>query len=440
MPIQPTPIDHTGGGRTRLVRRLTSLSLILAVALLLRIVFAWNYQHNKPEHALGTIPFLFEPGNIAFSLASGKGFSSPFRLDTGPTAWSSPVYPLLLAGVFRIFGIYTYQAFLAAVFLNVLFSTLTCVPVFFIAKRMGGLAVAGGAAWLWAVFPNAILLPFESLREASLSALLLAAVLWATLAVADSPRWRAWSGYGLLWGFALMTNATLAVLLPLLAGWAAYRGRRLAGPAAACAVALLCCVPWTVRNYLVFHSFIPLRSGFGLQLWMGNNGQPPGRNLGEFHPIYDPHERALYTQMGEIEYMRGKEREAIRFMLDHPGTELRLAASRFITIWTGGTPQPVADFVRSHSLRFRGVLIFNTLAALAAWLGMAALYRRRSMYAFPCSVCLLVFPVPFYLTLASARYRHPLDPVILLLAAVAFDTFRRAVKNPGPKPDAPLPA
>jgi len=55
-------------------------------------------------------PFLFESGNIAVSLAKGNGFGSPFRVDTGPTAWMSPLYPLLLSGILRIFGIYTYQS------------------------------------------------------------------------------------------------------------------------------------------------------------------------------------------------------------------------------------------------------------------------------------------------------------------------------------------
>ncbi len=82
----------------------TSLVLILAVALGLRVGFAWNYASHNPKQALSVIPFMFESGNIASSLANGKGFSSPFRVDTGPTAWMAPAYPLLLAGVFRIFG------------------------------------------------------------------------------------------------------------------------------------------------------------------------------------------------------------------------------------------------------------------------------------------------------------------------------------------------
>ena len=59
--------------------------------------------------------------------------------------------------------------------------------------------------------------------DASISALLVATILWATLALAESERMRDWCAYGLLWGVTLMVNATLAALLPLLLGWLAYR-------------------------------------------------------------------------------------------------------------------------------------------------------------------------------------------------------------------------
>ncbi len=83
----------------------------------------------------------------------------------------TPVYPLLLAGIMKLFGAYTFPSYVAAVGMNICFSALTCIPLFFAAKRIGGVGLAATAAWLWAVFPNAILLSFESLWETSLSAL-----------------------------------------------------------------------------------------------------------------------------------------------------------------------------------------------------------------------------------------------------------------------------
>lgn len=90
----------------------TSLAFIVLVAMAARITFAWDQARKMPPGVLGIVPFQQETGNIAYSLAQGKGFSALFRMDTGPTAWLAPVYPLLVAGIFKIFGSLTARAFL----------------------------------------------------------------------------------------------------------------------------------------------------------------------------------------------------------------------------------------------------------------------------------------------------------------------------------------
>jgi hypothetical protein len=420
----------------------TSPWLILAVALALRAGFAWNYVHHNPRHALAALPFLFESGNIAYSLATGSGFSSPLRVPTGPTAWMTPVYPALLAGIFRVFGTYTFASFVAAASLNILFSALVCIPLYFAGRRVGGIGVAAGAAWLWVIFPNALQIPVESMWEASLAALLAATILWATLALDESRRLREWCVYGLLWGFALMTSAAMTSLLPFLLGWLAIRARwhsraaspsparnearsLLTGPALAAAVAILCCVPWTIRNYQTFHTFVPLRSVAGLQLWLGNNPESRYIWLGTLHPIFNADERARYIAMGEIAYMREKRQLAFQFMASHPLREAQLMWHRFLAIWTGGTPYPLRDLLRVHSLWFRFILLFNIAASIGALAGIVILFRAGHAYAFPLAVFPIVFPCAYYLTLALPRYRLPIDPVVMLLAAIAVAGMRR---------------
>lgn len=419
---------------TRLRAAVTSLPLILFVAILLRGSFAWSYQAHNPHRALAAIPFLFESGNIAYSLASGHGFGSPLRIDTGPTAWMTPLYPLLLSAIMRIFGIYTFASWVAAISMNICFSAFACIPVYFAGKRVGGAGLAAGAAWLWAVFPNAILLSFQSLWDTSLSALLGATALWATLRVAESARKREWSAYGLLWGVILMTNAAMLSLVPLLLGWAAFRNEKnnasaLRNSALACGVIVLCCVPWTIRNYLVFHGIVPLRSTLGLQMWVGNNPRARVVWLGENHPINDSAERQRYIDMGELPYMAEKERDAVHYIVTHPGHEAELIAGRFVMLWSGGTPHPLDDFVRNHSAWFRFVLLFNLCAAGGALIGIVLLIRNRSIYGFPLAAGPVVFPFAYYLTLALPRYRHPVDPTLILLLAVAIAQAARGVSS-----------
>jgi len=410
-----------------------SITLIVIVALGIRIAFTWNYVNEHPHQALSVIPFMFESGNIAVSVAKGNGFVSPFRVSTGPTAWMTPVYPALLAAVFRIFGIYTLNSYLAATSLNIVFASLACIPIFFAGKRISGTGLGAGAAWLWALFPNAILLTFQSMWEACLSALLAAIILWATLALIETSRVRDWIGYGLLWGLTLMTNPTLASVLPFLLIWLAYRLHKqrqpwLALPAIALCVAILCCIPWTIRNYSVFHRFVPLRSVLGLQLWLGNNPQAQPPWLGNLHPINDEAERQSYIEMGEMNYMRFKKREAIRYIKAHPAREAWLAGERFISIWSGGTSHPFSDFATNDSLWFRYVLLFNLAIAVGALLGIILLCFRLSIYAFPLAVFPIVFPCAYYATLALPRYSLPMDPIVILLTAIALGGIFRPWK------------
>jgi 4-amino-4-deoxy-L-arabinose transferase-like glycosyltransferase len=304
------------------------------------------------------------------------------------------------------------------------------VPIFFAGKRTAGLGVAAGAAWLWAIFPNAILIPVESLWDACLAGLLTATILWATLALSESSRVRNWCAYGLLWGIALMTNAALLALLPFLLGWLAFRAQKQQRPwlgqlALSIGIIIVCCAPWTVRNYKVFHSFIPLRSGLGVQLWLGNNDGTHDIFRAEHHPIYDARERERYIQMGEVAYMREKQSEGIQYMLANPAREAHLISRRIISLWSGGTPTPVKDFLSVDSTWFRFVLLFNILVAVGTLAGIFVLFRDRNSYAFPTAVFPIVYPWAYYLTLVLPRYRLPIDPVVMLLAAVALESLFR---------------
>jgi hypothetical protein len=416
----------------------TSIWSIVAVALVLRVWFAWNYIHIRPEHALGVIPFLSEPGNIAHSLATGRGFGSPFLLDTGPTAWMAPVYPAILAGIFYFFGVFTYHSFLAAVAFNIVCASLTCLPIFRVGTAIGGVGVGAGAAWLWAVFPNAILIPVESMWDACLSALLLALILWATLKLAETRSTQAWLRYGLLWGFALMTNPTMGAMLPILLVWAGLRLPSrcvvsaewgwsklewIGKPALSLGVALLCCTPWTIRNYEVFHTLIPLRSAMGLSLWLGNNDGAEQRTVGSMHPIGSSAERDKYVELGEPAYMQLKKDEAIRFIVSHSGRAMRFAVDRFISFWSGGTAHPLDDFIQKQSSWFRYVLLFNIAAGIGSMTGIVVLARRHDLHALPLALVPIVFPCVYYLTVATPRYRLPVDPAVLLLTAIAISAL-----------------
>jgi hypothetical protein len=410
----------------------TLLVLILVAGFALRAGFAVDQIRKIPQAALAEAPFAQETGNIAYSVATGKGFSNPFRRETGPTAWLTPVYPLVVAGTFKILGVFTFASFLFLVLLNILFSVAACVPVFLSGRRVAGSSAALYAAFLWAIFPAAVMMPFEWIWDTSLSALLAATLLWATLELPDSHRPRNWWGYGVLWGFTLMTNPSLASLLPFLLGWAAYRTRQvqvgsssvrpsewLKGPAITLGMAILCCLPWTIRNYAVFHRLVPLRSNFPLELYIGNN-----ENYDDKHPRYPgvitkDRETLRYFRMGEVPFMDEEMRKATKFIVTHPRVEIILFGKRFAAFWIG-LPNAVESF-READWLVRTLMLCGLFSGIGALAGIVVLIKRRSNFILPVAVYPIVFPMLYYVTHTSVRYRHPIDPIVLLLTAITLD-------------------
>lgn len=387
-----------------------------------------------PHQVLAVVPFQQEAGSIAFSLSEGRGFSDVFRLGTGPTAWLPPIYPLVLSGVFRAFGPFTFGSFLAAATLNCLFSAAACVPLLLLGRRLGGISLASLAAWLWAIFPFGILFPTEWMWDTSLSTLLAVWLLLATVRLAGSAfKPRAWVAYGLLWGFALLTNPSLGAALPIFLLWLIFRaqpGTRSWKPAVvAFLTAVLCCLPWTARNYLQFRKVLPLRSNFAFEWWLGNND------------IFDPHatngiqritrfeQTRLYRQLGETGFMEQKRTQAALFVRTHPALELRLIGRRIVATWIG-TESPWRDFLRVDSLPVRGVLLLNAVLLFAAACGVILLFVRHDALAIPLAAFPVAFPVVYYITHTSLRYRHPIDPILLLLSAISLSAaFSRKGKS-----------
>ena len=366
------------------------------------------------------------------ALATGKGFSSPTRSNTGPTAWLVPIYPALVAGVFKIFGVFTLHAFYAAAALNILFSVATCGPIYFAGQRIAGTAAASIAAWLWALFPNAIVIPFQWIWDTSLTAFFAAVILWATIAIVESRKLRDWCAYGVLWGLSLLTNPALGGVLPLLLCWTIYRKRnehsrateRFARPVLALGVAILCCVPWTIRNYVEFHRFIPLRSNLPFELWLGNNEVFDDRSPNINARVTRYGEARLYGQLGEIAFMQKKWELASDFIRRHKRLEIRLTAWRFSSFWLGSF-RPLQDFTNADSQWIRLIFALNFLTAIGGAIGIVILWLRRNPYAFPATAFIVVVPVTYYVTHASLRYRHPIDPIVLILTAIALTGAKR---------------
>jgi len=429
--------------KSSLKRLASSAAFIAAVALAARFAILWWTWHRAAP-APPNEPYGYELGCVAKSIASGKGFSSPLPFfDTGPTAWLSPVFPYVVAGIFKIWGIYSAKSHIAIQILNCLFSALTIFPMYAIAKRSFGAGVAAGASWLWVVLPGATHVPIADLWEASFAALFFALLLWTTLAIRGERSVAKWAGYGALWAVGALINTSLVAVLPFFLIWLAWEARKGQVPclwrvAVASLVFVLGLTPWTVRNYRALGKFVPVRSNFGIEFWLGNNSAALEVNAFQLHPFVNRAEAEDYRRMGEVAYMRAKQHAALAFMRAHPRTTCYFILRRIGDYWFAVSDR-VGSVLSTGSLYLKGYFFFNAALTLFAWFGAGAAWRARNPYAAPHLFALFAYPLVFYLTHALVRYRFPIEPILVILATQCAGYFGRvprlscAVKFSSPK-------
>ena len=390
---------------------------------------------------LAVIPFLYRDwldpfvlehwafGRVARSLVAGHGFGNVFA-DTGPTAVVSPVYAYVLAGVFRLFGTYTPASIVAALALNSLFSALTCIPVFLLARRCFNLRAAKWAGWGWAFSPYGIYYGADWAWSTSLVTLLLAVLLLWALALEDSGRAWDWLGFGAVGGVAALTEPVVLSVVPLLGLWTCWRRLRkrqnwvlpmtVAGLAAVAVMA-----PWFVRNYRTFHQFIPIRSGFGLELYIGNSADSLHWVNRSLHPNHSDAELAEYARLGEPAYMARKAQQAKQYIRSHPAQYVYRVVRRIIYIWTGFWSFDRA-YLAEEPLDVPNIFLSTTMTVLAL-AGLHRLYRANVYRANTLradaglgvrfAIVFVFFPLAYYFSHPETYYFRPVDPLIVVLAA-----------------------
>jgi hypothetical protein len=381
---------------------------ILAIAVSLRLLTLWFVLLQFPRgwvYSRGV-----ELGTLAQSLAAGRGLSSPFRGSTGPTALLAPGYPALIALIFSLLGAFTPAAAIAIMSMQLVFSAITVLLIMHISGELFGPRAAHVSGAFWAISLPLLWMP-TIFWETCLSTLLLTGM------VALALRWeRQAEGLRLEWmgvytALAVLVNPALLPSLVAMLGWCAWRTpekRRHLVPA----LLVLCLVfaPWPIRNALVLHAFIPLRSTVGLELWMGNRAGATGFLDESVSPIFNRGEYDQYVSQGEARYMGTKSALARAYMRAHPSDFLRLSTVRGFRFWSGTGSKDGSVFYAIH-------------AVLTTSLGMAGIWRlfarRRVSVAALFLLPLLLFPLPYYITHAEFRYRLVVDPLLTILAGYA---------------------
>jgi 4-amino-4-deoxy-L-arabinose transferase-like glycosyltransferase len=399
------------------------LTSMVCCAFALRIAIVASSFISIAAPSLDHGQFGAEMGWVARSLALGHGFSSPFFPSTGPTALVPPLFPYLLAAVFRTFGLYTAKSAFVILSLDSLLSALTCIPVYLSLRYAAGERSAQLAGWLWVIYPFAIYFSGARVWDYALTSFLFAICFCFAQQLHLQESLLVWIGFGILYGVTALSNPSVLSMFPFLLLTALWKvehvGGRwlLRGVVTVTAITLVLGL-WTIRNDRVMHAAFPIRDGFWLEFWAGNSGDTFTSNPAWAHPASNPVEMQKFEAEGETAYLAHKHTIAVSFVRHHPLLFAGVSLLRAVRFWTGfWSFRP--SYLQSEPLDIPNVF-FCTCITLFMLRGIWRWWKEDRTHASPFLIMLLVFPLPYYLTHSSMDYRQPIEPQIVILVTIGL--------------------
>ncbi len=333
----------------------------------------------------------FESVSVAKSLAVKGTFADPFDGSTGPTAHLAPLWPFMLAGIYRAAGGEEYFR-VTALLLAILLHLLNVLLLFLLAGELFRDSLSQYCTLALALF-----VPLYQVIPAG-EAIYISAGLLAFWLLARRHKVVI---CGLLGGLLLLFNPSLLLIV---APIAVYEWKKVKAVSAFLAIVFLVIAPWEIRNYQVFHRLFFIRDNLGLELDLYNNDCEASGAAGcTPHPMFSAVERAKVADMGEVAYNDMRMKHAVTWFKTHPGVAARLIARRVFGYWFPVSVAPPYGYA------------FAFVTAVSLW-GFWRLLRNRLTVVWPMLAIMAVYPLVYYLVRLDLRYRHSILWISLLAA------------------------
>jgi hypothetical protein len=169
-----------------------------------------------------------------------------------------------------------------------------------------------------------------------------------------------------------------------------------------------------------------------------------------YHPSQNPLLYRQYQQMGEAAYSVEQARLAKQWIADNPKQFATVTFRKFVFYWNGKPRlSSTAEWMQQHpqhwATRLFWPVIFNSegtprssviealqqartslflATSLLAFGGLVLAIRNRVHGVFLFASLLVFYPLVYYVSFTEARYRHPIEPMMTMLAVYLFSQAR----------------
>jgi 4-amino-4-deoxy-L-arabinose transferase-like glycosyltransferase len=412
---------------------------VLIIALALRVLLVELTWHTQ---------LTFDPSDFdrtAISIAHGHGYPLTNRAPGGgPSAFRPPGYPFFLAGVYVLAGHSPAGGRVAGAFLGVLSVALLGL----IALRLWGRRMARVALFVAAIAPPLVILSTALISEALFVPLVLGAVL-AALEGRNERRLRWAIATGVLLGLAALTRTNGALLvIPLTLAFVPRAGRRRPrswlAPTLVVLAACLTVAPWTIRNAIVFHTFIPISDESGYTL-AGTYNQVsraerrfPANWIEAEHGASPEYARILQTgqrhHWNEPTYGSHLQAQALHELRSDPPYMLKVGFWNAVRMFNVAEIRLARNNLHDTDIPLAPALALMNSAPVLEVLALGGLIMRstwrvpRWFWLVPLSLLATLFVSGFI------RFRAPIDPFLVLLASLfmldGWETLTRRRRVP----------
>lgn len=375
--------------RARVIR-LHAVFSVITVTLLTRLAIFVYFLRVRPDIFAWNVN---ECGMIGAALVHGHGFSGGFHDYSGATSWFAPAYPLILSGLFRLFGTQTFASAVAAYFLQIFFAIATAVLIVKIGTRLCTATTALFAGLIWGLTPQAALPEFV-LADTTLATMSMCLAIFLTVNLSPDSRKLQWFLCGIAWGLAgLASPATLAPV-PLMLIYLYKKNSTHHWKTVVLVVALcLMLAPWIIRDMRIFHRWVPVRDNGLAEIYFANVG-------------YDENPSGLsmeYQRLGEGRFVSMIERKLLLYVSTQPLKFVKDTMVRAYRFWT--VPE--------------GLFGWSAVVSFVSWLGLLRLTRKSWLDSLPFLGVMGIYPIIYYLSVTFSRYRQPVEPFLYILGTHA---------------------